>query len=144
MPCLSFLEVAFCSTVVIGCHMGTSVNFYVYDFGNAIHVTIIVHPYKEKHLFVALSISMSHCIRFHSTRYTCFWNTFDHVWTPFLPALYMSARVNRPPHCPMVKTLKLAIYLFLEFRIQIWFQKYHFSPNATQFLIKKHKNRGRF
>jgi hypothetical protein len=45
---------------------------------------------------------------------------------------------------PMVKTLKLAIYLFLEFWLQIWFQKYYISPPGTQFLINKHKNRGRF
>jgi hypothetical protein len=25
------------------------------------------------------------------------------------------ARVNRPPHCPVVKTLKLVNYLFLDF-----------------------------
>jgi hypothetical protein len=40
--------------------------------------------------------------------------------------------------------LKLAIYLFLEFWLQIWFQKYYISSNETQFLINKHKNRGRF
>jgi hypothetical protein len=44
----------------------------------------------------------------------------------------------------MVKTLKLAIYLFLEFWLQIWFQKYYISSNGPQFLINKHKNRGRF
>jgi hypothetical protein len=43
----------------------------------------------------------------------------------------------------VVKTLKLAIYLFLEFRLQIWFQKDSISPNGTQFLINKHKNRGK-
>jgi hypothetical protein len=32
------------------------------------------------------------------------------------------------PHCPVVKTLKLVIYLFLDFRFYIWFQKYHISP----------------
>jgi hypothetical protein len=58
--------------------------------------------------------------------------------TPLGPGL------NTPHACTMVKTLKLEIYLFLEFWFQIWFQKYFISPNATQFLINKHKNRGRF
>jgi hypothetical protein len=49
-----------------------------------------------------------------------------------------------PLIAPVVKTLKLAIYLFLEFWLQIWFQKYCISPNDTQFLINKDKNRGTF
>jgi hypothetical protein len=48
--------------------------------------------------------------------------------------------VTRAP----VKTLKLAIFLFLEFWLQIWFQKYHISPIGTEFLINKHKNRAGF
>jgi hypothetical protein len=51
---------------------------------------------------------------------------------------------TNPLIAPLVKTLKLAIYLFLEFWLQIWFQKYSISSNDTQFLINKHKNRGRF
>jgi hypothetical protein len=38
----------------------------------------------------------------------------------------------------------LAIHLFLEILFQIWFLKYYISPYATQFLINKDKNRGRF
>jgi hypothetical protein len=49
------------------------------------------------------------------------------------------ARVNRPPHCPVVKTLKLVIYLLFDFWFQIWSQKYHISPWDTQFLFNKHK-----
>jgi hypothetical protein len=44
----------------------------------------------------------------------------------------------------MVKTLELANYLFLDFRFQIWSPKYYISPYDTQFLINKHKNRGKF
>jgi hypothetical protein len=47
-----------------------------------------------------------------------------------------------PLVAPMVKILKLAIYLFLELGLQIWFQKYYIRPNGTQFLINKDKNRG--
>jgi hypothetical protein len=55
------------------------------------------------------------------------------------------AKVNWPPLiAPVVKTLKLAIYLFLEIWLQIWFQKYYTNPNDIQFLVNKHKNRGRF
>jgi hypothetical protein len=49
-----------------------------------------------------------------------------------------------PLIAPMVKSLKLAICLFLDFWLQIWFQKYYISPNDTQFLINKHKNKGKF
>jgi hypothetical protein len=52
--------------------------------------------------------------------------------------------LNTPHTRTIVKTLKLAIRLFLEFWLQIWFQKYYISTNGTQFLINKHKNRGRF
>jgi hypothetical protein len=52
--------------------------------------------------------------------------------------------LNTPQARTMVKTLKLVIYLFSEFWLQIWFQKYYISLHGTQFLIKKHKNRGRF
>jgi hypothetical protein len=45
---------------------------------------------------------------------------------------------------PPWKTLKLAIFIFFKFWFQIWFQKYYISPSSTQFLINKHKNRGRF
>jgi hypothetical protein len=44
----------------------------------------------------------------------------------------------------LVKTLKLANYFFYKFWFQIWFQKYYISLNDTQFLINKHKNKGRF
>jgi hypothetical protein len=54
---------------------------------------------------------------------------------------WTSARATDPL---MVKTLKLAIYLFLEFWLQIWFQKYYIILDGTQFLFNKHKNRGRF
>jgi hypothetical protein len=53
-------------------------------------------------------------------------------------------RWTDPLIAPMIKTLKLAIYLFLEFWLQIWFQKYYISSNGIQFLINKHKNRGKF
>jgi hypothetical protein len=49
-----------------------------------------------------------------------------------------------PLIAPVVKTLKLAIYLFLKFWFQIRFQKYSISSNGTQFLLNKHKNRGSF
>jgi hypothetical protein len=49
-----------------------------------------------------------------------------------------------PLIAPVVKTVKLAIYLFLEIWLQICFQKYHISPNDIQFLINKDKNRGKF
>jgi hypothetical protein len=52
--------------------------------------------------------------------------------------------LNTPHARTMVKTLKLTICLFLKFWLQIWFQKYYISLNGTQFLINKHKNRGRF
>jgi hypothetical protein len=45
---------------------------------------------------------------------------------------------------PPWKTLKLAIFIFKNFWLQIWFQKYYISPYESQFLINKHKNRGRF
>jgi hypothetical protein len=45
---------------------------------------------------------------------------------------------------PVVKTMKLTIYLFLDFWLQIWFQKYYISSNDTQFLINKDKNWDRF
>jgi hypothetical protein len=49
------------------------------------------------------------------------------------------AGVNRPRHCPVVKTLKLVIYLFLDFWLQIWFQKYHIRPSNSEFIINKQK-----
>jgi hypothetical protein len=51
---------------------------------------------------------------------------------------------TNPLVAPVVKTLKLAIYLFLDFWVQIYFQKYYIRPNGTQFLINKDKNRGRY
>jgi hypothetical protein len=44
---------------------------------------------------------------------------------------------------PPWKTLKLAIFILKKFWLQIWFQKYYISPIDAQFLINKHKNRGR-
>jgi hypothetical protein len=41
-----------------------------------------------------------------------------------------------------LKTLKLAICLFWNFNFEFDFKS--ISPNDTQFLINKHKNRGRF
>jgi hypothetical protein len=49
-----------------------------------------------------------------------------------------------PLIAPIVKTPKLTIYLFLEFWLRIWFQKYDISHNGTQFLINKDKNKGMF
>ena len=51
--------------------------------------------------------------------------------------------LNTPHAHTMVKTLKLAIQLFLELLFQIWFQKYYICPLETEFLINKHKNRSR-
>jgi hypothetical protein len=51
--------------------------------------------------------------------------------------------LNTPHALTMVITLKLAIYLFLECWLQIWFQKYYISSSGNQILINKHKNRGR-
>jgi hypothetical protein len=57
---------------------------------------------------------------------------------------WLRPRRNTPHARIMVKTLKLEIYLFVEFWLQIWFQKYYISSNGIQFLINKHKHRGRF
>jgi hypothetical protein len=68
-----------------------------------------------------------------------------YVWHGLIPkGLGLRPGLNTPHTCTMVKILKLAIYLFLEFWLQIWFQKCYISPNDTQFLINKQKNRGRF
>jgi hypothetical protein len=44
----------------------------------------------------------------------------------------------------MLAIYLLAIYLFIDFWLQIWFQKYCISPYGTQFPINKDKNRGKF
>ena len=53
-------------------------------------------------------------------------------------------RVKGGNECSPIKTLKLVIFILKKFWLQIWFQKYYISPNATQFLINEHKNKGRF
>jgi hypothetical protein len=55
----------------------------------------------------------------------------------FQVSLYCRARMKWSLIAPVIKTLKLAIYLFKKFWLQIWFQKYYISQNDIQFLINK-------
>jgi hypothetical protein len=64
-----------------------------------------------------------------------------------IPEAAAGGPIYRGSECfsgPPVKTLKLAIFIFILFLFQIWFQKYYISSDGNQFLINKHKNRGRF
>ena len=51
---------------------------------------------------------------------------------PLLPSPNL-ARENPPSCYPHSKILKLMIYLFLDFLLRIWFQKYYINPLAFKF-----------
>jgi hypothetical protein len=72
-----------------------------------------------------------------SRHVACHWG-LDHDWEDFFSFfLFIVYTDKAEPHrikpghaliAPVVKTLKLTIYLFLELWLQIWFQKYSISP----------------
>jgi hypothetical protein len=60
------------------------------------------------------------------------------------PNASLLARAKHPPCSYHGENPKIGTLSIFRNWLQIWFQKHYISSNGTQFLINKHKNRGKF
>jgi hypothetical protein len=68
------------------------------------------------------------------------WNdTFVHFWGTYSLSTSSCGLGWTDPHCPLVKTLKLAIYLFLEFWLQMGFNSIILVHILLNFLLERTK-----